>query len=111
MRVDVDIRKNTAIITIEGSIDLFSSSKLKKELCALLDGGHGDLLFDLSAVDFVDSSGLGVLVGTFKQVRVSDGNVRLASLRPAVKKIFELTRLDQVFAIYESLEEALAQAA
>ncbi|MEM6291893.1 MAG: STAS domain-containing protein [Myxococcota bacterium] len=111
MRVEVDIKETNVLVTIQGSIDLFSSGALKKELSGLLEKGHNDFLFNLEGVDFVDSSGLGVLVGTFKQVRVGKGDVALANLRPAVKKIFELTRLDQVFSIYESVEDALAKAA
>lgn len=111
MRVEIDSENPTVLVTVNGAIDLFSSGALKKELSALLESGKTDFLFDLSAVDFVDSSGLGVLVGTFKQVRVGKGDVLLAGLRPAVKKIFELTRLDKVFTIYDSIEAAQSKAA
>ncbi len=106
MRVEVETGESRVVVTIHGSLDLYSASILKKELSGLLERGETDLVFEMSDVDFIDSSGLGVLVGTFKQVRVERGNVVLVGLRPVVRRIFSITRLDKIFEIFDTLEAA-----
>jgi len=58
-------------------------------------------------VEFIDSSGLAAFVRLFKRVRIGEGDVRLCGLRPEVFKIFELTRLNRVFDIFETRAEAV----
>ena len=64
------------------------------------------MVIDLDGVDFLDSTGLGVLVGGLKRVRSYDGDLTLVCTSPRILKVFELTRLTQVFKISASVDEA-----
>lgn len=68
------------------------------------------LILDLDRVDFIDSTGLGVLVGAAKRMRMNEGLMRIVCSQAHLNELFELTRLNEVFDIYETLEEALAEA-
>lgn len=88
-----------ATVTASGEIDLASSPDLRRELQALLDDGVRRIVLDLEAVTFVDSSGLGVLVGVRKRIDSDgdDGWLRIRGLNGPVRKVFEITGLDEVF--------------
>ena len=91
----------------EERMDAHNSSDLKEQMLQLFDEGKCNLVIDLSAVRFVDSSGLGALVSGFKYASARDGSLKLSSLQPQVRSMFELTRLHRVFEIFTSVEEAL----
>jgi len=69
--------------------------------------GESKVVIDLSAVTFIDSSGLGVLLTALKAARGAGGDVRLTGLTPPVRTIFELTRLFQVFSTFPTVEQAI----
>ena len=60
---------------------------------------------DLSDVEFMDSTGLGVLIGSLKRLREADGSMVLAGIRPSVARVFEITGLDRIFTIHGSLTD------
>jgi anti-sigma B factor antagonist len=64
------------------------------------------VVVDLTATDFLDSTGLGALVAGFKRLRAHDGDMRLVCSTARIRKVFELTRLDLVLPIFESVEDA-----
>ena len=102
-------RKN-GIITIyvkEERLDAHNSVELKGEMQNLFETGAKNILVDLKDVRFIDSSGLGALVSGFKNAISHQGNLKLSSLQPQVKSMFELTRLHRVFEIFPSSSEAL----
>ena len=74
----------------------------------LFEEGKNNLVVDLQAVRFVDSSGLGALVSGFKNASSRNGNLKLSGLQLQVKSMFELTRLHRVFEIYADSAEALS---
>ncbi len=65
------------------------------------------IVFDMSQVEFIDSSAIGALVGFMRKARADGGDVKLAGLSPDIETIFELTRLQKVFAIHTSVDEAV----
>jgi anti-sigma B factor antagonist len=83
------------------------AADFKSKLNELIEQGHANMIIDLTAVDLVDSSGLGVLVSTLKRIG-NRGEVKLCNLKDAVRSVFELTRLDRVFGLYHSEAEAAA---
>lgn len=87
-------------VEVQGTIDVFTSSHFKRTLQDLLDAGHYRLYLNLEGVRDVDSSGLGVLIGTLKRVREHDGRMVLC-LGPLVRRVFALTGLLRVFDICE----------
>lgn len=94
------------IVEIEGEVDLYSSPNLRKVLLDLTKAQNKRILVDLGKVKYMDSSGVATLVETLQQIGKYGGKLKLANLKDAVKDVFELSRLDKVFDIYGSVEEA-----
>jgi anti-sigma B factor antagonist len=101
--------ERTSVIAIEGELDLARAPGLKWALIDSLEAGHNHLVVDLSLTTFMDSTALGVLVGVSRSL---DDRARLAiaCARPNLLKIFELSGIDGTFAIFPTLDEALAHA-
>jgi len=91
----------------EERMDAHNSGDLKEQMLQLFDDGKCNLVIDLTAVRFVDSSGLGALVSGFKNASAREGSLKLCSLQPQVRSMFELTRLHRVFEIFTDVDEAL----
>jgi len=107
----INIQEKTGATLLELSeerLDAHNSGDLKNEMLALFEDGKNQLVIDLKDVRFIDSSGLGALVSGYKNASARNGNLKLCSLQPQVKSMFELTRLHRVFEIYPSAEDALA---
>lgn len=92
----------------EERLDAHNSSELKAQMLKLFEEGKNNLVIDLQAVRFVDSSGLGALVSGFKNASSRNGSLKLSGLQLQVKSMFELTRLHRVFEIFTDVDEALA---
>ncbi|MEO0820700.1 MAG: STAS domain-containing protein [Pseudomonadota bacterium] len=90
------------IVSVPGPrLDAAVAPAFKREMIALIDR-HGDaILLDLGEIDFMDSSGLGAVVGAMRQMR-KPARLELARLKPAVRKVFQLTRMDRVFKIHDT---------
>lgn len=110
MTISEQTREGSLVIRLEGDIDASNAADLRSQLQEAIGRHQGRFVLDLSSVGFIDSSGLGALVGFYKQVRVGEGDVRLAGLQEAVQKIFALTRLDRVFGMHDTVEDALQAA-
>lgn len=93
------------IVHLQGEVDLASAPQLRRELYEIIDQGHRWVAIDLSNVDFMDSTGLGVLIGVLKRLREGDGSLALAGIKPAVSRVFEITGLDRIFTVHGSLAE------
>jgi anti-sigma B factor antagonist len=85
------------------------ASDLKERLFTEIDNGHLFIIIDFSYVEFVDSSFLGALVAGLKQVKSREGEIKISGLHPHVRITFELTRLDHLFKIYQSIEQAMRE--
>jgi anti-sigma B factor antagonist len=97
------------ILQVEGEIDLSTSEDFKRAVYDMIEGGKKNIVIDLSGVGFMDSTGLGVLVGALKKTRMLGGTVRLICNNDTILKTFTLTGLDKVFLIYNNLRECLAE--
>ena len=91
----------------EERLDAHNSGDLKTQMLKFFEQGKNNLVVDMQAVRFVDSSGLGALVSGFKNASSRNGSLKLTGLQLQVKSMFELTRLHRVFEIYNDAEEAL----
>lgn len=108
MQLKITEKNETVVVTIEEErMDAHNSGHLKERMLQLFDEGKYQLIIDLSGVRFIDSSGLGALVSGFKNASAHDGNLKLCSLQPQVRSMFELTRLHRVFEIFTTVDEAL----
>jgi anti-sigma B factor antagonist len=97
----------STVVAVGGEIDVYSAPKLRERLIALVDSGSYHLIVDMEAVEFLDSTGLGVLVGGLKRVRAHDGWIDLVCTQGRILRIFRITGLSKVFSIYNSVAEAL----
>ena len=108
MNISTEQINGTIVIHIdEERLDAHNSGDLKVLMQQLFEAGNLNLLVDLKNVRFIDSSGLGALVSGFKNATVKQGILKLSSLQPQVKSMFELTRLHRVFEIFPTTEDAL----
>ena len=96
------------VISVTGEIDVYTAPSLRERLNELVASGHYDLVVDMEGVEFLDSTGLGVLVGGLKRVRSHDGSLRLVCAQEKILKVFRITGLTKVFPIHATLAEALA---
>ena len=96
------------VVVVGGEIDVYTAPKLREKLIDLVSAGSYHLVVDMEGVEFLDSTGLGVLVGGLKKVRAHDGSLDLVCTQERLLKIFRITGLAKVFVIHESAEAALA---
>ena len=95
------------VITVEGEIDVYTAPKLREKLIDLVNKGNFHLIVNMEKVEFLDSTGLGVLVGGLKRVRAHDGTLDLVCTQERILKIFRITGLTKVFGIHGSVQEAI----
>lgn len=95
-----------SVVEVGGEVDLHSANQLRDELLKAAEGENPCVVVDLSRVSFIDSTGLGVLVGALKRVRET-GVLSLVCPQRSVRRVFEITGLMQVFPIFDSVEEAV----
>jgi anti-sigma B factor antagonist len=97
-----------AVLEVKGEVDVYTSAKLRERLLEVIGGGANRVVVDLRRVDFLDSSGLGVLVGALKRLRMGGGDLSLVCDNEKLLKIFKITGLDGVFALHPTVEAAAA---
>ena len=109
MNVDYRDEGKTAVMRPEGSLNAAVVDERQNEWFSWLKEHEevSHIVVDLQDVDFVDSSGLGLLIALLKRAAQRDGDVKLAGLQKNVRMVFEITRTYKVFDIYDSVEEAL----
>jgi anti-sigma B factor antagonist len=100
LSVSSRVEKGHAVAELVGDFDIFTAAKCRKALADLIDAGYVHLVVDLERLDFLDSSGLGVLVGMLRKARSHGGSLRLVCVRPNMLRLFGTTGLGNVFAIY-----------
>lgn len=93
---------------VTGEIDMATAPRLRQHVQTVTARKPAGLVIDLDRVDFIDSTGLGVMVGAAKRMRMIDGGFRIVSSQVHLNDLFQITRLNEVFDLYESLEDALA---
>lgn len=109
-QISIQAEKTYLLVTINGELVLTDSQQIKEEVKQAIEkDGRFQVVIDLSKVDFIDSSGLGVLIGWFKTVNQAQGKIAYVCLTEYVSKIISLAKLDKIFPIYATAEEALAQ--
>jgi len=99
------------VLEVGGEIDVYTAGALREKIVSLVDEGARVIIVDLSRVEFLDSTGLGVLVGGLKRLRGVGGEFLLVCDQEKLLKIFRITGLDRVFTLYASVESATAGSA
>jgi len=111
MDIQTEHRDGSRLITVEDErIDAAVAIQFKDQMRAISDEGDNHIVLDLAKVSFVDSSGLGAIVASMKQLKPGQ-KIELAGLTPTVQKVFRLTRMDSVFTIHEDVTSAFSATA
>lgn len=110
LRVEVERpEEGMAVLKLAGEVDVYTSPRVKQEIVDLLNGGATKLVVDLSAVEYLDSTGLGVLIGGLKRTKEREGDLKIACDNLRIMRIFEITGLTKIFDIYRTATEARAK--
>ncbi len=100
-------RDGAAVISVRGEVDLYSSPRLRKEIVDNARNRISSLVIDLGAVTYMDSSGIATLVEGLQLTKRYGGRFRLVQASPSIKEVLKFARLDRIFSIYDTVEEAL----
>ena len=96
-----------SVVSVSGEVDVATAPRLREEIVKVVSEGSTRVLVDLESVDFLDSMGLGVLVGALKRVRSHDGEMAIVCTNDRLLRIFEITGLHQVFDLRSSVDEVV----
>lgn len=110
--MDLSLKSRTQgpfhVIEVGGEVDVYTAPKLRESIVSAVDEGHNRLVVDVEKVDFLDSTGLGVLVGSLKRARSEGGSLDIVCTQERILKIFDITGLDKVFGLHSSVDDAIA---
>lgn len=105
--VDHRFHGDLTIVTVVGEVDVFTTPRLREALLDLIESGSLHLVLDFGDVTFLDSTGLGVLVGMYHRLRTREGSMVIAGATERIQRVFHITQLTKIFQIYDSLDDAL----
>lgn len=106
--ISTDERTGTHVYKLRGSLDLATAPSVRAALVEAAGAGKHDIVVDLTKLEFLDSTGLGALIGAHRRAIESGGAVRLAVGEGAIARLLNITGLMRVFSVYATLEDALA---
>jgi len=107
MKVEVTNLNDVAVLSPKGELDLSSSRTLEKIIGEEIGKGCKDIVIDFNDVPFVDTAGIGALITSLISLKDKEGNLKLSSLEPQVRKTLQMAGLTKIFEIYKNREEAL----
>jgi anti-sigma B factor antagonist len=107
LELETGERDGVSVLTLRGEIDVYTAPRMRQAIVDLVDAGSLNIVVDMGSVDFLDSTGLGVLVEGLKRVRTRGGTLAIVVTQDKIVKIFDITGLNKAFPIYGSLEDAL----
>ena len=99
-----DVGEHT-VIKLKGEVDIYTAPSLREAIVQALERGRRRVAVDLDEVDFLDSTGLGVLVGGLKRVKNHEGELGVICSQEKIVRIFRITGLTKVFKMYKSVDE------
>ena len=106
--LDVSEHGAATVLAVRGELDVYTAPRLRERLVELVNQGKRMIVIDLEGVEFLDSTGLGVLVGGLKRLRTNDGDLSLVCTQHRILRVFEITGLTKVFTIHTSVDDAVA---
>jgi len=105
---NMEVERSTLIVRLEGELDHHTSEMVREKIETELDKGIvNNLLFNLEQLSFMDSSGLGMMLGRYKKISQFNGKMSLCSVQPSVYKIFELSGMFKILPVYDNESEAI----
>jgi anti-sigma B factor antagonist len=109
LELETTKRGSQTVLTVRGEIDVYTAPRLRQAIVDLVDSGAVNIVVDMEKVDFLDSTGLGVLVEGLKRVRTRGGDLSIVVTQDKIIKIFEITGLNKAFSLHTSLDDALGE--
>lgn len=106
--IDEEKVEDVVVLKLQGLVDSGTSQLIEGRLNDVISGGNVKIVVDLDLVDYISSAGWGIFVGEIKGVRKSNGDIKLASMRPDVREVFDLLEFDTLLTPYDSRGDALA---
>ncbi len=107
IRIDLSRHGTTAVARICGSADMTATEAMKEHLLSLADGPSERIILDLSGLEFISSEGLGAIIAAHMRCRPHKERLVLAAPREPIRHLLAVTRLDRLFSIYESVDQAM----
>ena len=107
MEINEENEGAVLILSIKGRVEMLTSPKLKETIDGHINRDENQILFDLSGLDYISSSGLGVLLHAAKALQVKNGRVALCTLKAHIREVFKICGFDNVFPIFDTREQAL----
>lgn len=108
MEFSYEVRGTYAEVTADGRLNMVSAPKLREFVTDVIARGSNRIVVNLEKATFMDSSGLGALIGCLKAARQAGGDLRIAAVQPQVKMVLQLTSMDKVLTSYSSTDEAFS---
>lgn len=99
------INESNTEITVAGEVDIYTAHQFKQKLYDVLETTKTDLIINCSGLNYIDSTGLGILVGTLKKVKENDKDIYITGLKDNIKKLFVITGLDKLFILEQWFKE------
>ncbi|MDO8589215.1 MAG: STAS domain-containing protein [Armatimonadota bacterium] len=106
LRILVKENGGVPVIELGGELDAYTCSRLRDTMIEVIENGNPTVIVSMLKVEYIDSSGLGTLVGGLKRASESNGRIAVVCTSPQIRKVFEITGLVRVFPLYESEQEA-----
>jgi anti-sigma B factor antagonist len=106
MEINLLTNDNVPVVVVSGRIDATTSRDLETALNELIDRNEANIVVDMNGVEYISSAGLRVMLSAQKRVRLNKGDVKLASLQPFVKEVFEITGFTKLFSVYANPKDA-----
>jgi len=109
LEVETTQRDGVSVLSLQGEIDVYTAPRMRQAIVDLIDAGSTHIVIDMERVDFLDSTGLGVLVEGLRMIRPRGGSISIVVTQDKIVKVFDITGLNKEFSIHGTLEEALQE--
>lgn len=108
MDLQIIVRSDSKVpvVDLAGEVDAYTSARFRETMIDLIENGAANLIISMEKVEYIDSSGLGALVGGLKRISEKSGRIVIVCSNPQIRKVFEITGLEKVFRLYTDEEEA-----
>ncbi|MDH7602724.1 MAG: STAS domain-containing protein [Armatimonadota bacterium] len=109
IRLETNLRNvdGRQVLDVKGEVDVYTAPQFKEAVNKMVDSGEKHILIDMSGVRYMDSSGFGTLLSVMKRLKPNGGSINLINVSSPIDRILKITRLNQVFATYPSVDEAI----
>ena len=109
LQIEVFKNKKHAVLSLSGEVDAYTSTHFRDIMLGVIEEGLYNIVIDMAMVEYIDSSGLGALVGGLKRITEKNGKIYIVSGSDQVKKVFEITGLGRVFEMFDNTEDAVSE--